>query len=288
MLKSQGAENGTIILKEVATGKIIASSAYVSRKTNKGISYVRDSVLINSKFEPGGLMIPVSVGYLLDNTNLDLIDSVDIERGLTTIGGLQVYDSEDHGLRKTSIKNVIEISSNVGIAKLLNTNVKSSAYANFAKSMNDYFFDTVYFGSIPHDAINLPFIAFGYGLMVSPNQILNFYNRVASNDQKLFIKQTTSSKVQAALVGVSQNGTARSLLRNSAIAIASKTGTSLAVGKNGYANKQYYSSVVGYAPIENPKYSCIVVIKCKPNSPLFYGSVVAGPVFKDVLNEACK
>ena len=286
MLKNQQAENGLVILKEVSTGNIIATSAFVSKKTKTGIVYVKDSTLLFAKVEPGSLMIPLSTAYLIDNTKLDINDSVNIENGSTTINGLKIYDSENHGIKATSIKTINEISSNVGIAKLYNLNVSQASH--FINTVNSYVLDSVNLGSLEKSDINLPFVSFGYGLMLSPNQILNFYNRVANNDQTMFSKSSTLAAIQEVLDGISQNGTSKLLLKNSATSIASKTGTTLALGKNGYGAKQYYSSTGGYAPTRKPKYSCIVLIKCKPNAPQFYGSVVAGPVFRDILNEACK
>ena len=288
MLKSQQAENGLVILKEVSTGNIIATSAFVSKKTKTGIVYVKDISILNAKVEPGSLMIPISTAYLIDNTNLDIKDSVNIENGTTTIRGLKIYDSEIHEIKNASIKTVNEISSNVGISKLYDINVNYSQTSNFIDAVNNYILDSVYFGSIDKTEINLPFVTFGYGLMLTPNQVLNFYNRVANNDQKMFTKSTTAVKLQEILEGVSLNGTSKLLLKNSVIPISSKTGTTLAVSKSGYSAKQYYSSMSGYAPTSSPKYSCLVLIKCKPGSPQFYGAVVAGPVFRDILNEACK
>lgn len=288
MLKTQQADNGLIILKEVATGKIVAKSSFVSKKSKNGLVYEKDSSLYASVIEPGGLMIPVSVGYLLDDANLSLLDSVDIESGSTTIGNLKVYDSEDFGLRYTSLKNVVEISSNVGVAKLFNATLKENQVDYFKNTINTYFNVNDVFGKNEVSLMTIPFISFGYGLMMSPLQILNYYNRVAIGDPYLFKKTSTLQQLQDVLQSVSKNGTSKQLLYNSKTEIASKTGTILALNKDGYKSKQYISSMVGYAPAVNPKYSCIVLIKCQKNAPQYYGASVAGPVFKDILNEACK
>ena len=48
-------------------------------------------------------------------------------------------------------------------------------------------------------------------------------------------------------------------------------------------NKTYQSSFVGYFPSEKPKYSCMVLID-KPNPEIgYYGSDVAVPVFKEIV-----
>jgi cell division protein FtsI (penicillin-binding protein 3) len=288
MLKTQQADNGLIILQEVATGQVIAKSSFVAKKSKNGKVYLKDSTLFEGLIEPGGLMIPVSVGYLLDNRNMNLSDSVDIESGSTTIGSLKVYDSEDFGLRYTSLKNVVAISSNVGVAKLFNATIKEQEIASFKSDMNSYFNATDIFGKNELSLMTVPFVSFGYGMMLSPLQILHFYTRLANRDYTLFKKKSTIEQLHDVLEDVSKNGTSKPLLYNSKTEIASKTGTILALNKDGYKSKQYLSAMVGYAPAANPKYSCIVLIKCKKNAPQYYGATVAGPIFKDILNEACK
>jgi cell division protein FtsI (penicillin-binding protein 3) len=65
--------------------------------------------------------------------------------------------------------------------------------------------------------------------------------------------------------------------------VAGKTGTALvADGNRGYADHIYQSSFAGYFPVENPQYTCIVVIKNRPDADVFYGAAIAGPVFKEI------
>ena len=56
----------------------------------------------------------------------------------------------------------------------------------------------------------------------------------------------------------------------------------VANGKRGYSDHIYQSSFAGYFPLNNPKYSIIVVIKNKPFAKKYYGASVAGPVFKEI------
>jgi cell division protein FtsI (penicillin-binding protein 3) len=73
------------------------------------------------------------------------------------------------------------------------------------------------------------------------------------------------------------------LFENSLYQVAGKTGTALvANGNRGYSDHIYQSSFAGYFPANNPKYSCIVVIRNKPFAKKFYGAAVAGPVFKEL------
>jgi cell division protein FtsI (penicillin-binding protein 3) len=63
--------------------------------------------------------------------------------------------------------------------------------------------------------------------------------------------------------------------------MAGKTGTC----QKDYADKDklnYISSFVGYFPVENPEYSCIVVIHEPDKDVGYYGADVSGPVFKKI------
>jgi cell division protein FtsI (penicillin-binding protein 3) len=95
----------------------------------------------------------------------------------------------------------------------------------------------------------------------------------------------TLEKLQRCLEGVVTEGTAKSL-RNPFYSIAGKTGTAqVANGNKGYNDHIYQSSFAGYFPADNPRYACIVVIRNKPHAKIYYGSSVAGPVFREVADK---
>jgi cell division protein FtsI (penicillin-binding protein 3) len=151
-------------------------------------------------------------------------------------------------------------------------------------------------------------MAYGYGVMLTPLQILTFYNAVANNGEMVkprFVKeirtqsnvitkfekeiinpkicsQSTIDKVKEMMANVVKRGTATNIYEKN-FSMAGKTGT----GQTEYwtDHTKYISSFVGYFPADEPKYSCIVVIH-KPNKKLgYYGSVVAAPVFKQIANK---
>jgi cell division protein FtsI (penicillin-binding protein 3) len=87
------------------------------------------------------------------------------------------------------------------------------------------------------------------------------------------------------LVGVCKDSgsTAFSIFKNEPFTVGGKTGTALvANGSRGYADHIYQSSFVGFFPAENPQYTIEVTIKNKPHARMFYGALVAGPVFKEI------
>ena len=106
--------------------------------------------------------------------------------------------------------------------------------------------------------------------------------------EEAICSESTLAKLQECLVGVCNEygGTGYQLFKQSPYRVAGKTGTALvANGKRGYADHIYQSSFAGYFPANDPKYSCIVVIKNKPFAKKYYGASVAGPVFREVADK---
>ena len=170
--------------------------------------------------------------------------------------------------------------------------------------------DIKYPGDPLWSGISLPMISHGYEVRLTPLQILTFYNAVANNGKMVkprFVREiryhgklikkypvevinpsiasiSTIKEAQKMLIGVVEKGTAENL-KNDNYKIAGKTGTAQIANKNkgygDYYSVQYQASFVGYFPADHPKYSCIVVVNAPSNS-VYYGNLVAGPVFKEI------
>ncbi|MCA1762993.1 MAG: PASTA domain-containing protein [Flavobacteriales bacterium] len=162
--------------------------------------------------------------------------------------------------------------------------------------------------------VTLPWMSIGYETLMTPIQILAFYNAVANDGEmvkpqfvrevkrngravqvnepvvidKAIASRETIAKAKAMLeTVVSEEGTA-SNLRFGAYSIAGKTGTAqIANSKYGYKYDQevsYQASFVGYFPAEAPEYTCMVVVN-GPSNDVYYGNRVAGPVFKEIADK---
>jgi cell division protein FtsI (penicillin-binding protein 3) len=155
--------------------------------------------------------------------------------------------------------------------------------------------------------LSLPWMSIGYEVMMTPIQILTFYNAIANDGVMVkpqFVREirhgnevkqvfdtivineriaseNTISTLQTLLEGVVQNGTAKSMSKLG-FPVAGKTGTAqISQGSAGYNKKNYTATFVGYFPADNPKYSCIIVVS-NPRGKRYYGSSVSGPVFKEI------
>jgi cell division protein FtsI (penicillin-binding protein 3) len=281
LIKHQ-AENGLVIVKDVQTGEITHFAAFNSKKGKIGRIYFKDSALKDRQMEPGGFMVPITAAILMDNFGVSLNDTVDLEGGSTMLDGINIVDMERHGIRSANLLRIIAENSNVGITKFTKKNILiGSDIIN--QKLKGYILNEPFTPSYYERAVNQAVASFGFGLMLTPSQILTFYDRVAKGDCTLFNNPTTGNNIKQALLEVTKKGTAKSLFKDTSVQVASKTGTILVLGKKGYIRDQFYSGMAGFAPYDNPRYSCIVVIKCKPHAPSYFGSQVAGELFKEMM-----
>jgi cell division protein FtsI (penicillin-binding protein 3) len=157
--------------------------------------------------------------------------------------------------------------------------------------------------------LTLPEMAYGYEMHMTPLQMLTLYNGVANNGKMIapiFVREiqrmgstveqfqarvinpqmcseATLGKMKSMLEGVVQEGTGKTIIKNSLYPVAGKTGTAqIANGSTGYGvNKTYQASFCGYFPANHPKYSMIVVIN-HPTQGSYLAAYVAGPVFREI------
>lgn len=324
MMTGNEAEHGCAIVMEVKTGKIKAI-ANLGRNANG--TYWENFNYALTPTEPGSTFKLASLMTVLENNTINLNNYVDLEGGVWKVHGRTVYDSERHGKHNVTIKRAFELSSNVGMAKLVYSTYSEqpAQFVNHLKSLGfnvstgvDIYGErnaVLYEPGDKHwSSTTLPWMSFGYNLAITPLHTAMFYNAVANNgtmmkpyllsaikkngitvfeNQPIILKDSICSKktlnqLQDCLIGVcSQEGaTAFNLFKESAYAVAGKTGTALvANGSIGYGNHIYQSSFAGFFPANAPKYTCVVIIKNKPHAAKYYGALVAGPVFKEIADK---
>ena len=318
-LEKYEADHGTMIVMETKSGKVKGISNLA--RTSKGKYYEKLNYGIWESQEPGSTFKLMSLIAALEDGAVSPKDSVDTGNGVLKFYNEEVKDSNKRGYGVITVSKAFEVSSNTGIVKIIYDNYKDNPERFVDRLINMKLDQKVNVDikgegkpKIPHpddedwSGISLPWMAFGYGVSMTPLQTLTFYNAVANNgemvkpsfissigafgekpvytiDREVIMASICSDKtlksVQMMLKNVVEKpwGTANNIYDKN-IKIAGKTGTS----QIGYTSgeTEYVSSFVGYFPSDNPKYSAIVVVN-KPNkSKGFYGNSVAAPVFKKV------
>jgi cell division protein FtsI (penicillin-binding protein 3) len=314
------ADHGCVVVMETKTGNVKAISN-LGRATD-GSYYETINYAVAEAHEPGSTFKLIDLIALLDDNKIDTSKVYNSNGGVVSYYNRKVRDSHEGGYGSISLGRGFEVSSNTIMVQAVYENYKSNP-KQFVDRINGLGLNKPLglpfkgegkpFIPQPTDknwsAISLPWMAFGYGVSVTPLQTLTLYNAIANNGEMIkpkFVKEVkewnkiikkfdkevinpkicsdeTLLKVRAVLQNVVKKGTG-SKLYSKDFSMAGKTGTAqVNYAKDGGAYKYYASSFVGYFPAEDPIYSCIVVVH-KPNTSKnnYYGADVAGPVFKRI------
>jgi cell division protein FtsI (penicillin-binding protein 3) len=324
------ADHGCAVVMETATGEIKAISNL--GRTSKGTYYEKRNYAVWESHEPGSTFKLASLMIALDDKVIDTSTIVDTEKGRIFIHNKKVEDSKYGGYGKISAARVFEVSSNVGVVKIIKEHYDDNPQRYYDKIEEYGFTKPIGFQikgeGIPYvpspkdkkrwNKISLEWMSWGYGVSVTPMQILMFYNAVANNGvmvKPMFIKELrrqdktekvfeteivnseiaseeTLKKIRKVMENVVVKGTAQNIY-SSNFSMAGKTGTAKKYiprtkDKNGewqggyYSSKHYVASFAGFFPADNPKYSCIVVIHDPKKEKGYYGATVAAPIFKEI------
>ena len=315
-MKQHDADDGLVVVMEVKTGAIKAISNLST--DGHGNFHEKFNFAAGQLFEPGSTFKLVTMIALLEDSPVELSNSIDTGNGEYMFYNKTVRDVEEGGLGTISVQEAFEHSSNVAMAKLVDKHFglrpqKFVDYVDQLKLSQPLGLQiigepTPKFkrpGQKGWSGISLPWMAYGYGFEITPLHTLALYNAVANDGEMIkpvFVKSVkradeeedvfetqvinkkicsskTLDKLKLLLEGVVENGTAKNI-KGTHYRIAGKTGTAQFLENGRYARK-YITSFVGYFPAHEPKYSAIVLIK-NPRGWYQYGSSVAAPVFKEI------
>jgi cell division protein FtsI (penicillin-binding protein 3) len=303
---------------EVATGAVRALANL--GRTTQGTYYEKLNYAVGESHEPGSTFKTIAFAAALEDRAIDTAQIVDTRLGSKAFYGRMITDTKGHG--KISAARALEVSSNIGLASLIDDAYKDAPerWLNYFKQWH---LDTV-MGlpisgegrpEIPRPGDRkwsknaLPSMAYGYNLRMTPLQVLTFYNALANegtmvkprfvdriiSDNKVIheygpevmhpkiLSDQTLSEVRDVLEHIVSRGTGRALYSEH-FSIAGKTGTARTEYwmEDWDKDRRYISSFAGYFPADDPKYSCIVVIHKPSTKKGYYGADVTGPVFKRI------
>ncbi|MFN6114747.1 MAG: penicillin-binding protein [Flavobacteriales bacterium] len=318
-LRHHGAQYGTVVVMEVATGYVKAIS---------NLTRVNDSVYVESlnhaiagATEPGYTVKLASLMVGIEDGRIKATDTVDTKRGQVRFHDRIMKDSHEGGFGRITVQRALEVSANTGISVAVHRAYQKDPkrFVEGLKRMGLHQPTGVLVPGEPvptlrgpgekgWSGVSLPWMSIGYEVALTPLQVLTFYNAVANKGRMMqpqFVEritrngrtveefkpvvmneriasESTIATVHDMLVGVVDSGTATNL-KAAHFAIAGKTGTAQIARNGSYRENgvSYQASFVGYFPADAPKYSCIVVVN-GPTTSGYYGNVVAGPIFKEI------
>ncbi|WP_294200322.1 penicillin-binding transpeptidase domain-containing protein [Chryseobacterium sp. sg2396] len=309
------AKHGTVIVMEVATGKV---RAMVNLRRDDDGEYVDSyNYALKDNIEPGSTFKTISLLAAMDDGFIDENTTVDVGNGVWVYAKQRISDGHGHGIY--DISDVLAKSSNVGSAKLI-----TKYYAEKPQIFLDHLRRWKLFDKMD---IELPGItkprfvtpeskrwnpaalaslAYGYASNINLLQLATFYNGVANNGKMLkplfidkIMKDGKISYTAKPEVMVSKMASEKAIkMMTHALTKAVEKGTAKSIftpnlkmaGKTGTARFEYWlpgpmkyrASFAGFYPADNPKYTCYVMISEPNTAKGFYGATVAAPVFKEI------
>ncbi|MCD8265312.1 MAG: transpeptidase family protein [Tannerellaceae bacterium] len=320
-LKEIDAESGTAVVMEVATGEIkaitnmgrIREGVYAETKNHA----VADEIEPGSTFKVASMMVALEDGICTPGDTVDTGNGVYMYHRAR----MTDHNMNRGGYGKITAEQTIWYSSNIGVAKIIlkgYENNPTKFVEGLYRLGLTIPLDLEIPGAgrakirMPNDSVNywskttLPWMSFGYETQIPPIYTLAFFNAIANNGKlikPIFTKeivrngktvQTFSTQVlkpsicsdktlaiiKDMLLGVVEKGTG-SAVHSDIISIAGKTGTAQIASGGVYRTSGHQVAFCGYFPAEQPKYSCIVVIRC-PRNGYPSGGTMSGAVVRSI------
>ncbi len=316
-VEEASAANGTAIVMESDTGRILALATYPSYNCNAFNDYSPDfwrNRAVSDFYEPGSTFKVVVATAALEAGLTQPDEVIDCQMGMLTVGHHVFHDHSPYGL--LTFREVLEKSSNIGAAKLGIRLGKERLY----QALGTFGFGTKTGVDLPGEIVGLvrdlpqwsglsvAAISFGQEVGVTSLQILTAINSIANGGLRVrpsvvdriidqdgnlvqvrqsqttrIMRPETASAVREAFEGVVLRGTGKKAALEGYRA-AGKTGTAQKIVDGHYSNTKYVASFIGFAPLPQPRITVLVQID-EPKGGI-YGGDVSAPVFRAITQEA--
>ncbi len=306
------AKKGFAIVMDVTNGEILSLASVPSYDPNKFWQYnpeVFKGWYSQDLFEPGSTFKPINLALALEEKIIQENGFVE-DTGKINVGGWTLSNWNKKGNGYIDYPEVLQVSSNVAMVKIMqkmqpstywdwlnklgiNTNLNTDLFESTAGHLKrkDLFVN---------QSIEPAVASFGKGFSISPLKLaqlhaalanggyeviphvtFNFKESLKKGSQKRLFSSDVSETVLKWMESVVESGSGDKA-KIDGYRIAGKTGTSQKA-KNGIYTLKKVCSFVAALPVNDPKYVVLVVIDEPLNSYGAYGSTVALPVAKEII-----
>ena len=297
-LSEINAQSGQVIVMEVQTGQIKALVG-LTRKDSTNYQPCENF----SVWQSTGLMHPISLLAALETGKVKLSDKVDTGNGIYQIHGRELKDHNWHrgGYGELTVQEGLAVGSNIATYKTMekafgdNPQTFFDLLANMSYGKPDSINGIASLQPYKITEKNITWNCIGYEQLISPIQVLTFYNAIANNgkmiqpqlykDSVVVVNPQIASRasidsLKKALVFNITDGLGQHA-KSDKVLVAGMQGTSSLSTNEDSTKDMYAVEFCGYFPTDNPKYSIIVSIN-KAGLPAS-GELMAGDVFKKIV-----
>ena len=311
------AKGGSVIIMEPHTGRILAMANHPEFDPNHPAHAAVDARrnrAVTDLAEPGSVFKIVTASALLEEGLATPEERVFCEYGnYKTVGRHVLHDHRPHGW--LTFHEVIQFSSNIGTAKLASrlspeTLDRYIRAFGFGRKTGIECPGEVR-GIVPPPSkwskLSPYSIPIGQEVAVTPIQMAvmtaaianggwrvqpTIVDRIQTADGEVvrtsqahaperILSRETTDRVERMLVDVVGSGTGQ-LANVQGLIVAGKTGTAQKLEPTGrYSHSLFVASFVGYGPVPDPKF--VMVVSIDEPRPLYFGGVVAAPIFSRVV-----
>lgn len=294
--QNMGAQSGTVTVVEVETGKIRAAAEWPSLDPNDLDASSPDdwgTRLFTHTFEPGSTFKAITASAVLDSGAADLNSTVSAASRETFPNGAVINDAFVHGAENYTLAGGLIDSSNVTLSKfgtMVDPQVRFDYLQKFGVGEKTIGFPGEE-GGVLHpasewDAQSLYTTTFGQHFTVTAPQLAGAYQAIANGGEKIdlsliesctkddgeavnpeapereqIVSESTAETVARMLENVAVQGDLADQVEIPGYRVGIKTGTGeVPDGNGGYKQGVYFTSMVGFAPVDDPQYVVVVTL----------------------------
>jgi cell division protein FtsI (penicillin-binding protein 3) len=311
------AKAGTVVVQDPNSGELLAVANWPAFDPNDAGNFSPESRIdraVASAYEPGSTFKVLTLTGAIQNGVASPGEMIDCQMGQIMVSGRLIHDWKKFGV--LSVKEVLEHSSDVGAIKIA---LRLGA-PRFYDEIRGFGIGQPTGIELPGEnrgllrplenwtPSSIGSLAMGQEVSVTPIQIVSAISAVANGGtlyRPRIVKELdggepgalrggpapqqatdarTAATVREMMEGVVLEGTGKPA-RLDGYTAAGKSGTAQKIdpATGRYSATQYNSSFVGFAPVNNPAISILVVL----DSPVgaHHGGEVGGPVFKRIAEQ---
>lgn len=316
------AEAGTVIVQNPHTGEVLALANWPTFNPNI-FNKVNPQALKNRSvsdiYEPGSTFKIVTLAAALDEKITNPDEVVDCQMGSIVLNGLRIHDHKAYG--GLTVTQILEHSSDVGAIKI----ALRLGEDRFDRYIRAFGFGTQTRIELPGETrgitkpvsrwskVSIGAISMGQEIGVSPVQLAAMVSTIANDGLyvaprivagttaprstpqliafhppmgRRVISPLTAAQMKHMMEGVVLRGTGKRAILDG-YSSAGKTGTAQKIDASGrYSHRQHIASFAGFAPVNNPAVTVLVVLDSPAGGyPRDGGGVAAAPVFARIAQQ---
>ncbi len=316
-VEKYGAKQGTVIVSEPTTGKILAMATYPSYNPNNFSDFseaLYKNPAVADTYEPGSTFKLITMSAAIDLSLVSPSSQCSVCSGPRQIGGFEISTWNKKYYPNSTMTEVIQHSDNIGMT-FVSDKLGIDKFKNYIEKFGlgkatgiDLQEESpgVIRQSSDWRPIDLATASFGQGLAVTPIQMVQAVQAIANGgkmnsptiaqkiinengDEKIIasrqqqvIAPKTAAQITEMMVNAVEKGEAKAFAPKG-YRIAGKTGTAQIPVAGHYDPNKTIASFIGFAPANEPKFVMLVRFT-EPTSSIF-GSETAAPTFFSIAKE---